>query len=85
MKERDTEIIPGKDTKVVMDELYYTISGAMKKLNFGRNLILAHVNDGSLEVYRHGREFLFSTGALFACVRKHTTREKKKSSKATDN
>lgn len=77
-KERNTEIIPGKDTKIVMDELYYTISGAMKKLDFGRNLILNYVDDGSLEVFHHGKEYLFSPGALCACVRKHTTKGKKK-------
>lgn len=78
MSEQTTEIIPGKDTKTIMDELYYTISGAMKMLKFGRNLILSYVEDGSLEVYIHGREYLFSTGALHACVQKHTMRGRKK-------
>ena len=76
--QRNTEIIPGKDTRIIMDELYYTISGAMKKLDFGRNIILSHVKDGTLEVYKHGKEFLFSTGALFNCIQKHTIKNKKK-------
>lgn len=76
--QRNSEIIPGIDSKIILDELYYTISGAMKKLNFGRNLILSYVEDGSLEVYIHGKEFLFSTGALFNCIKKHTIKNKKK-------
>lgn len=76
--QRNLEIIPGEDTRIIIDELYYTISGAMKKLDFGRNIILSLVKDGSLEVYKHGNEFLFSTGALFNCIQKHTIKNKKK-------
>jgi len=72
------ELIPGIDTKIVLDELYYTIKGAMKKLKFGRNKILSLVDDGSLETYVHGNEYLFSNGALFACVKNHTIRGIKK-------
>ena len=78
IKEAIKELIPGKDTKIVLDELYYTITGAMKKLNFGRNKILAYVNDGTLETYVHGNEYLFSTGALMNCVKKHTVKGLKK-------
>lgn len=78
IKETIKELIPGKDTKIVLDELYYTITGAMKKLNFGRNKILTYVNDGTLETYVHGNEYLFSTGALMNCVKKHTVKGLKK-------
>lgn len=78
MAEETIELIPGIDTKIVLDELYYTIKGAMKKLRFGRNTILGYVEDGSLETYLHGNEFLFSTGALLACVKKHTVKGVKK-------
>ena len=76
--EQTIELIPGTDTKIVLDELYYTIKGAMKKLKFGRNKILGYVEDGSLETYIHGNEYLFSTGALLACVKKHTVKGIKK-------
>ena len=58
------KLIPGIDTKIVLDELYYTVKGAMKKLNFGRNKILGFVDDG--------------TGALLACIKKHTVKGIKK-------
>ena len=32
MAEQTIELIPGIDTKIVLDELYYTVKGAMKKL-----------------------------------------------------
>ena len=72
-----TEIIPGKDTRIVLDELYYTVTGAMKKLGVGRNKIVNSVKDGSLTVLVHPSGNLFSEGALFAWVKKHTINMKK--------
>ncbi len=66
------EITPNKDTHIVLDELYYTVSGAMKKLGIGRNKIINSIKDGTLEVFRHPSGNLFSEGALINWVKKHT-------------
>jgi hypothetical protein len=34
MAEQTIELIPGIDTKIVLDELYYTVKGAMKCAKF---------------------------------------------------
>ncbi|MBR2863719.1 MAG: hypothetical protein IKB97_09280 [Bacteroidaceae bacterium] len=72
-----TEIIPGKDTRIVLDELYYTVTGAMKKLNVGRNKIVNSVKDGTLTVFIHPSGNLFSEGSLLTWVKKHTVTMKK--------
>ncbi len=71
------EIIPGKDTRIVLDELYYTVSGAMKKLDIGRNKIVDSIKDGTLTVFRHPSGNLFSEGALFDWIKKHTFNAKR--------
>ena len=74
MAEQTIELIPGIDTKIVLDELYYTIKGAMKKLNFGRNKILGFVEDGSLETYVHGNGAdLFTVSKLLGHTKITTT------------
>jgi len=66
-----------KDVKFVLGELYYTVSGAMKMMDCGRNKISDYINDGTLEVFRHPGGDLFSPTALRNWVAFHTIKAKK--------
>lgn len=62
-----------EDTRIVNDEMYFTMTGAMKKMNVGRNKILACVKNGEIEVFFHptlGQ--LYSPAAISDWVRKLT-------------
>lgn len=67
------EPLNDNDTRIVNDDLYYTITGAMKKMNAGRNKVLACVSRGEIEVFFHptlGQ--LFSPAAIADWVRSLT-------------
>lgn len=66
-----------KDVKFVFDELYYTVSGAMKMMDCGRNKISDYIADGTLEVFRHPGGDLFSRASIRNWVEAHTVRAKK--------
>lgn len=68
----EVKLEPGKDFKIVLDQIYYTISGAMKKLGVGKNVISNSVNDGTLTVFNHPSGYLFSEGALFGWIKNRT-------------
>ncbi len=73
------EPLNDNDTRIVNDDLYYTITGAMKKMNAGRNKVLACVSKGEIEVLFHptlGQ--LFSPAAIADWVRSLTHKGKKK-------
>ena len=65
------------DTRIVLDEIYYTTSGAMKVLGVGRNCIVNSIKDGTLEVFRHPSGNLFSKGALLNWIAKKTVKTRK--------
>ena len=48
----------------VNDKLYYTTSGARKKMLCGKNTIVNSINDGSLEVFVHPIGNLFSQESI---------------------
>lgn len=81
---KSEELEPKKDFIIILDELYYTISGAMKMLKVGKNTISNSVNDGTLIALDHPSGYLFSKGALFGWIKKRmltggkTKKEKKK-------
>ena len=84
-KETKTEELdPKKDFTIILDELYYTVSGAMKMLKVGKNTISNSVNDGTLIALDHPSGYLFSKGALFGWLKSRmltgnkTKKEKKK-------
>lgn len=52
------------DTAIVNDKLYYTTSGARKKMLCGKNTIVNSINDGSLEVLVHPIGNLFSQESI---------------------
>lgn len=66
-----------RDTRVVLDELYYTVTGAMKALGVGKNAIVNGVKDGTLQVFRHPSGNLFSKAALNAWIMRRTSKLKK--------
>lgn len=68
---------PNKDTRIILGELYYTVSGAMKALDVGRNKIVNSIKDGTLAVLQHPSGNLFSEGALLDWVKKHTFNSKR--------
>lgn len=65
------------DTRIVLDELYYTVSGAMKALGVGKNAIVNSIKDGTLQVFRHPSGNLFSKAALTAWILRRTSKTKK--------
>lgn len=67
-----TEQLTSSDTRVVLDELYYTVTGAMKVLGVGKNAIVNGINDGTLKVFRHPSGNLFSKDALRSWVKSRT-------------
>ena len=75
---KTTEIVTEKDTLIVNGELYYTVSGAMKKLLIGRNKVVNSIKDGTLAVLRHPAGNLFSESSLLEWVKKHTFRSGQK-------
>lgn len=75
------EPLNDNDTRIVNDDLYYTLTGAMKKMNAGRNKVLALVNNGDIEVFFHPTlGWLFSESAIADWVRNltHKVPRKKK-------
>lgn len=61
------------DTCIVNDELYYTLTGAMKKMKVGRNKILSSVKNKEIEVFFHPTKgWLYSPAAVAEWVRKLT-------------
>ena len=67
------EPLNDNDTRIVNDDMYYTLTGAMKKMNAGRNKVLACVNKGEIVVFFHptlGQ--LFSPAAIADWVRNLT-------------
>lgn len=66
-----------KDVKYVLDEMYYTVSGAMKMMDCGRNKISDYIADGTLEVFDHPGGYLFSPDALRRWRVRHTINAKK--------
>lgn len=68
-----SEPLNENDTRVVNDNLYYTLSGAMKKMIAGRNKVLSCVSKGEIEVFFHPTlGMLFSPAAIAEWVRKLT-------------
>lgn len=74
MRRNNTTTLTNGDTCIVMGELYYTVSGAMKMLNVGKNSIVNSVKDGTLEVFEHPSGNLFSRNALSAWIAKRTVK-----------
>lgn len=61
------------DTRIVDDNMYYTTTGAMKKMSLGRNKLLALVNNGEIEVFFHPTlGWLYSPASISNWVRKLT-------------
>lgn len=47
----------------ILGDRYYTVAGAMKALNVGRQTIDTEVREGRLEVFHHPKGNLFSMSA----------------------
>lgn len=73
------EPLNDNDMCIVNDKLYYKLTGAMKKMNAGRNKVLACVSKGEIEVFFHptlGQ--LISPSAIADWVRSLTHKGRKK-------
>lgn len=76
-----SEPLNDNDMCIVNDNLYYKLTGAMKKMNAGRNKVLACVNNGEIEVFFHPTlGWLFSQAAIADWVQNltHKVPRKKK-------
>ncbi len=56
--------LESKDMAVINDKLYYTMSGAKKKMLCGKNTIVNSIKDGTLEVFKHPIGNLFSPESI---------------------
>lgn len=73
-KQQTVEPLCERDTRVVLDEIYYTISGAMKVLGVGKNTIVNSIKKGTLQVFRHPSGNLFSKESLGAWIKERTSK-----------
>lgn len=66
------------DTMIVMDDLYYTVSGAAKMMGIGLTKLSKEVNNGNIEVFFHPVRNLFSKKAIQDWIASKTIKSKTK-------
>lgn len=72
-----TELIPGEDTVIFMDDEYYTTSGVLKITGMGKSTLSSEIKNENIEVFRHPNGNLFSKPSVRNWVEKRTVKAKR--------
>ncbi|MCQ2096801.1 MAG: hypothetical protein MJY87_02520 [Fibrobacter sp.] len=71
------QIVPEEDIRVVMDEPYYTRSGAIKVMGVKSTCLSKEIREKRISVFRHPAGDLFSKDAIQAWIINRTSRARK--------
>lgn len=66
-----------QDTMIVMDELWYTTSGAMKMMKIGATTLSKEISTKMISVFRHPSGNLFSPDAIRTWIANKTIKARK--------
>lgn len=72
-----SQTITEEDIRTVMDEVFYTSSGAMKMMGIGRTCLSSEIKKRNIAVFKHPECDLFSKEAIKAWMINRTVKAKK--------
>lgn len=73
----DKDLVPGVDTVMFLDDLWYTTEGAIKVMGIGKTTLSLEIKHSNIEVFKHPNGHLFSKPSILNWMAKRTKKAKR--------